>query len=173
MLKAKMNIDELRKWAEEHHVTDSLSLPIRVLQPKNIDKKTWLWLYHNGNLTFEQVLTRNTVSNNQNPDDWNIPLIYQTAAIEELQRIHQNILCAIEEEVIILGLQNTTFPGIQRSIDKLLKTRSNIRQEHFPRTQKERATGRIWFERNSCELVYKEEVQSWCGDGRWRHHDFQ
>ena len=84
MLKTEMDITELQEWAEKHFVKESLSLPIRSLQPKNIDKESWLWLYHNGNLTLEQVITRNTSAENQITDKWNIPKVYQDAAIEEL-----------------------------------------------------------------------------------------
>ena len=167
MLKAGMNVEDLRNWAEKNHVKECLSFPIRMLQPTDVDKHTWLWLYHNGNLSIEQVICRNTALENQKLDEWNVPYQYQRAAIEKLIHLHQNILIALEEEEEIGKLQSVNFPGIQKAIDKFKRTRNILRQDHYPRTRKERITGRVWFERNSCELVYKEEVQSWCGDGRW------
>ena len=167
MLKAEMNVEDLRSWAEENHVKECLSFPVRILKPTDVDKHTWLWLYHHGNLSIEQVICRNTAHENQKPDEWNIPHQYQYAAIEKLIQLHQNILVALEEEKEIDKLQCVDFPGIQKALDKFKRTRNLLRQEHYPRTRRERITGRVWFERNSCELVYKEEVQSWCGDGRW------
>ena len=167
MLEPQMNIDDLRKWAEENKVTDSLYLPARVLQPKNVDKTTWLWLYHHGNISIEQVISRTTATDSQHFDEMNIPIQYQQAAIDQLIQQQQNIETALHEEEEILQKNNPNHQSIQLSINKLRQTRKHIRETTFPRTKAERITGRVWFERTSCELVYKEEIQSWCGDGRW------
>ena len=156
MLKAEMNVEDLQRWAEENYVKECLSFPARMLQPTDVDKHTWLWLYHHGNLSIEQVICRNTAHENQTLDEWNIPYQYQHAAIEKLTLLHKNILVALEEEKEIDKLQCVDFPGIQKAIEKFKSTRNTLRQHHYPRTRKERITGRVWFERNSCELVYKD-----------------
>mgnify|MGYP000042553435 CR=1 FL=1 len=98
MLKAEMNVEDLQSWAKEHHVKECLSFPVRMLQPTDVDKHTWLWLYRHGNLSIEQVICRNTAHENQELDEWNIPHQYQQAAIEKLRQLPQNILIALEEE---------------------------------------------------------------------------
>ena len=82
MLEPQMNIDDLRKWADDNHVKDVLSLPARVLQPKNVDKTMWLWLYHHGNISLEQVISRETATESQHFDEMHIPQQYQQAAID-------------------------------------------------------------------------------------------
>lgn len=168
MLYPGMPKAELLSWATVHGVENSLHIPTRVLQSRAArEYSTWLWIYKQSEVPIVDLICRETAVSPNKPDGQKAPLTYQKAAISLLQDAANKVKLALQEEVNLLQQPPPKSVSMQKLWEKLLKARAFLRQTVKPRTKGERYSSRIWVEEDPPTVVYREEVQAWCGDGRW------
>ena len=168
MLYPGMPKEELLSWATIHGVEHTLNIPTRVLQSRaSREYSTWLWIYKQSEVPIVDLICRETAVAPEKPNSQKAPLNYQKAAISLLQETASKIQQALKEEVSLLQQPPPKSHGLQKLWEKLLHARARLRQFVKPRTKGERYSSRIWVEEDPPTIVYREEVQAWCGDGRW------
>ena len=170
MIKEKISKQELRAWAQEHKIIFALSIPVRHLQSLvNPQDQAWLWLYHYGDMNIEELLLREKDTQNK-PNGTYVPTAYKNAAILFLERQLQDLQVArVEEKILETRIydKKSVSKFLRPCLENLLLNRQRLREYIQPRSKSERSSGRIFFDSKRNELVYKEEKQNWCGDGRW------
>ena len=161
-----MPILQLQEWAQKHGLVSYLDIPARMVQNKvQEDHSAWLWVYKQSTTPIAEVICRPTATGAANQHS--APLSFQQAAISHLQEALKNIEDAYEEERALIEMPPPQLPGLQDLWSRLLHLRAQIRNVAQPRKQTERLGHRIWVEESPPTIIYKEEAQAWCGDGRW------
>ncbi|MEC7984455.1 MAG: DEAD/DEAH box helicase [Myxococcota bacterium] len=161
-----MSYEELQEWASMHGLERALNIPARMLQSRvKEDQAAWLWVYKQSDIPLREVITKPTATERANANF--VPLSYQKAAIQLLQEERLKLEQAYAEEDALLKKIPPPMPAISALWDRLLHLRTRIRNVAKPRLRSSTIGHRIWVEENPPTIVYKEETQAWCGDGRW------
>ena len=157
---------ELITWAQIHGLEAQLQIPARIVQNKiREDHSAWLWIYKQSSIPLLEVISRPTANGAANQS--NAPHEFQQAAIAYLETAKKNTEEAYKEEELLLKSTPPSLSSLEQLWSRLLTLRSRIRNVATPRKHADRLGHRIWVEENPPTIIYKEETQAWCGDGRW------
>ena len=157
---------ELMEWAQIHGLEAQLQIPARIVQNKiREDHSAWLWIYKQSSTPLLEVISRPTANGAATQN--NAPREFQQAAIAYLEAAKKNTEEAYKEEEILLKKSPPSLPSLEQLWSRLTTLRARVRNVATPRKHTDRLGHRIWVEENPPTIIYKEETQAWCGDGRW------